>query len=79
MAGKHRFCSKCNRRHAAPVETRCRLPPPDLTEEATDEVGDADDQQVGAISMPVSYTAASAPVVDGALPSDDRIETLITI
>jgi hypothetical protein len=79
MAGKHRFCSKCNRRHVAPVGTRCRLPPPDLTDETTDEVGDADEQQVGAISMPVSYTAASASVVEGALHSDDRIETLITI
>jgi hypothetical protein len=71
MAGKHRFCSKCNRRHAAPVGTRCRLPPPELIEEAIDEVEDAEDQQVGTISMPVSFTVASAPVVEGTSYLDD--------
>jgi hypothetical protein len=55
------------------------LPPPDLTEEVFDEVEDADEQQFGTISMPMGHTAAGSAVVEEATPSDDRLETLITI
>jgi hypothetical protein len=35
-----------------------------LTEEVTDKVGEADEQQFGTLSMPVGHTAAGSAVVD---------------
>jgi hypothetical protein len=79
MAPAHKFCNRCNRKHAAPTGKRkCRLPL--LTDDFADEnsfdtLVDVDEDVVGAAS-----DGASAPVSEPlATPPDVQADTLTQI